>query len=157
MSLARSEGRESVPLARQLAQTFGRAPSEVRRARHLMTAWLEAWESAPEDRSALELVVAELVTNAICHGLGSVELYVYASDTVVRVEVCDQGGGRPRVRPVERSGPRLGGWGLRLVDQLTDTWGTWVRPGRTVVWAQRSLAGGSSRSLPLVSALRLSR
>lgn len=154
MSLARSDDRESVPLVRRLAQTFGRSPREVTRARRLMAACLDTWEVTAEDRAALELVVSELVTNAVLHGRGSIEMYVNASDTVVRIEVCDQGGGQPRMLPVERSGPRLGGRGLRLVDQLVDTWGATVRPGRTVVWVQRSITAVSVRTVHPMSDLR---
>jgi anti-sigma regulatory factor (Ser/Thr protein kinase) len=136
-----------VRLARRAAQTFGPSTGEVMRARRLMGACLDEWEASDEDRAALVLVVCELVTNAILHGRGSVELHVYASDAVVRLEVCDQGGGQPRLRPPERSGPHVGGWGLHMVDQLVDVWGTTVRPGRTVVWVQRAITRGPVRSL----------
>lgn len=152
MSEARSDRWESTQLARRMAQTFGRTPGEITRARRLMAACLDTWDVADEDRAALLLVVGELVTNAVRHGLGSIELYVNASETVVRIEVCDQGGGQPHVRQAERSGPRLGGWGLRIVDQLVDVWGTTVRPGRTVVWVQRSVRAARVSTLALQGA-----
>jgi anti-sigma regulatory factor (Ser/Thr protein kinase) len=104
-----------------------------------MAECLETWDVNDDDRQALVLVVGELASNAILHGRGSVELYVNRSATVLRIELADQGGGQPRIRPVEHSGPRAGGWGLRLVDQLVDMWGTTVRPGRTVVWVQHTI------------------
>lgn len=140
------DGAAPGPPARRLAQTFGRTLAEVIRARQLVEACLEAWDIAEDDRSALVLVVDELVTNAVRHGRGSVELYVDASDTLVRIEVCDQGGGQPRLRTAERSRSWLGGRGLRLVDGLVDGWGTTVRPGRTVVWAQHAIGAGSAGS-----------
>jgi anti-sigma regulatory factor (Ser/Thr protein kinase) len=130
-------------LARQVAQTIGRSPSQIARARQVTEACLVEHNVSEDDRAALILVVDELVTNAVRHGLGGVELYVYTSDSVVRVEVCDQGGGEPQMRPVERMGPQMGGWGLHFVDRLVDVWGTIVRPGRTVVWVQRAIAPAS--------------
>lgn len=147
MSVARLDPGDSIPLVRRFAHTFGRMPSEVARARHLMDACLATWDVSDAARADLVLVVGELVSNAVIHGRGSVELLVNASDTVLRVEVCDQGGGQPRLRPVERSGPEAGGWGLRLVDQLVDMWGTTVRPGRTVVWVQRATRARAVKTL----------
>jgi serine/threonine-protein kinase RsbW len=100
---------------------------------------LDTWDVRDDAREVLVLVVGELVSNAVRHGRGTVELYVNTSATVLRIEVSDQGGGQPRIRPVEHSGPRAGGWGLRLVDQLVDMWGTTVQPGRTVVWVQHAI------------------
>jgi anti-sigma regulatory factor (Ser/Thr protein kinase) len=129
-------------LTRLVARTFGRRAGEVSRARHLMDGCLDALNAGDEDRAALVLVVSELVSNAVRHARSSVELYVYASDTVIRIEVWDRRGGQPHVRPVERSGPQAGGWGLRLVDQLVDQWGTIVHLDRTVIWVQRTIRSG---------------
>ena len=49
----------------------------------------------------------------------------------IRTEIIDQGVG---FTPVERDGDlsRAGGWGLHLVEELTDRWGTYE--GSTHVW-----------------------
>jgi hypothetical protein len=57
----------------------------------------------------------------------------------VRAAVHDRGGGRPAVRPAQRTGPDIGGWGLRMVDEVVDAWGSDVRDGRTVVWVEKSI------------------
>lgn len=121
--------------ARQVARTFPGTSSEIARARHLAGAWLDAW-GLGDDRPGLELVVDELLSNAVRHGAGTVELHLAVDQSKVRLHVSDEGGGRPHIRPVERSGPNIGGWGLRMVDQLVDTWGADVEPGRTVVWVE---------------------
>ena len=84
------------------------------------------------DRARLDtavLLISELVTNAVLHGRGQIELSIQIGDGDARFSVCDDGGGRPAVR--SHAGPE-GGWGLRLVGQLAERWG--VREGRTQVW-----------------------
>lgn len=49
----------------------------------------------------------------------------------VRVEVVDEGQGA--AIKIREDGPELGGWGLRLVDLLTVSWGAYE--GTTHVWA----------------------
>ena len=102
---------------------------------------LEAWGLAAE-QPALELAVSELVTNAIVHGCGQVEVRLTDLDGCVRLVVGDEGTvGTPR--PTARGGGSdgEGGWGLRLVEGLSDTWGTHRDGGRTEVWMERRTDG----------------
>jgi len=102
---------------------------------------LEAWGLTAE-LPALELAVSELVTNAIVHGWGQIDVRIADLDGCVRLEVRDEGTvGTPR--PAERSGGSdgEGGWGLRLVEGLSDTWGTHRDGGRTQVWMERRTDG----------------
>lgn len=75
------------------------------------------------------LIVSELVTNAYRHSGATedtiaVELRV--GDGRVRGEVTDGGAGfRAAPVPAERRG--VGGWGIHIVEQLSDRWG--VRSG----------------------------
>jgi anti-sigma regulatory factor (Ser/Thr protein kinase) len=73
------------------------------------------------------LVVSEVMTNSIKHaGLmphQRIDLQVSVLSEVLRIEVTDEGLG---FEPVAvKPGPERtsGGWGLWLVDQLTDRWG----------------------------------
>jgi anti-sigma regulatory factor (Ser/Thr protein kinase) len=81
----------------------------------------------------VELVVSELVTNAVRHGPGEPITLRLAADGSggVAGEVEDQGDGVIAIR--ERDvGTAVGGLGLRVVDELTSAWG--VNPGSTRVW-----------------------
>jgi anti-sigma regulatory factor (Ser/Thr protein kinase) len=103
---------------------------------------LQDWGLAAE-LPALELAVSELVTNAIVHGGGQIEVSLSELDGCVRLEVGDEGTtGTPR--PTLSSGGAeagAGGWGLRLVEGLSDTWGTHRDRGRTQVWMERRTDG----------------
>jgi anti-sigma regulatory factor (Ser/Thr protein kinase) len=110
----------------------------VPEARRAVGDVLERW-SLGHERPALELVTSELFTNAIRHGRGAVTVRIECDDEIVRLEVSDQGGGRPTLQPVDSSGSVIGGWGLHLVDQLAEAWGSEVRDGRTVVWVERTI------------------
>ncbi|MGZ8631337.1 MAG: ATP-binding protein [Actinomycetota bacterium] len=89
------------------------------------------------------LALSEIVTNAVRHaGLRDrevVRLVIEADEDHVRVEV-KQRTSAAELRLVEPSieGPdRVGGFGLRLVDQTADTWGYEAGPpGR--VWFEFS-------------------
>jgi anti-sigma regulatory factor (Ser/Thr protein kinase) len=67
-----------------------------------------------------ELVVSELVTNAVRAGAGTVRVGLSVHHGELQVDVTDDGPGWPRlVRPGEQD-PR--GRGLVLVDALADRW-----------------------------------
>lgn len=110
-------------------------------ARRAVGEHLELWGLGTE-RSALELVASELCTNAILHGDGKVDVRLDADGDLVRLEVSDQGGGHPILQATDPAGAVVGGWGLHLVDQLADAWGSEVRDGHTVVWAERAVRTG---------------
>jgi anti-sigma regulatory factor (Ser/Thr protein kinase) len=102
----------------------------------------------------LRLMVSELVTNSIRHaGLSEgsrIELIVQVGSGRIRVEVIDPGPGF-LPRPVTPSLYQTSGWGLYLVDQLSDRWGV-IRGAFTRVWFEldrqprrRDLASASAR------------
>ena len=75
----------------------------------------------------VRLVVSELVTNSVLHaGLSpddQIRLSVESSAVSVRGRVCDPG---PGFRKPSKLGPRpdfSGGWGLPIVDRISDRWG----------------------------------
>ncbi len=84
-----------------------------------------------------KLLVSELVTNSVKYGGdGPVRLVVrYEDSGRLRIEVVDRGGG---FVPVARDRPAtdVGGWGLHLVEALTDRWGVYA--GSTHVWFELS-------------------
>jgi anti-sigma regulatory factor (Ser/Thr protein kinase) len=76
-----------------------------------------------------ELVLSELVTNAVRHGEGDIHVILTETGGRLSGEVVDHGPSfaRPRVRlrPVS-----AGGWGLVIVAALTERWGLTVGASR---------------------------
>ena len=87
-----------------------------------------------------QLLVTELVTNSVRHaGADAVELAVAVMPERVRVEVANPG--RPFLpRPREDAREPDPGWGLFLVDRLSDAWGVAEDAGRQRVWFELSRA-----------------
>jgi len=97
------------------------------------------------------LLVSELVTNSVRYGAGDDVCVRFAVDAAgaLRCEVLDAGSG---FRPMRPAGERdAGGWGLQLVERLSDRWG--VADGSTHVWFELSAAARGAAP-PRVSALR---
>lgn len=106
----------------------------IRRARKTVGDQLWAW-GLPELVDDAELITSELVTNAIEHGDGSIELRMYALDDRVRISVLDQNlGSLPRV--IADRGLEVGGRGLSLIEQISVAWGHDVIDGSKEVWAE---------------------
>jgi serine/threonine-protein kinase RsbW len=81
----------------------------------------------------MELIVTELVTNAVRHGPGGpVCLAIAAGGNGFRGEVADPGPGIRRHELVRRRATEEGGRGLFLVDALSDSWG--LSADRSRVW-----------------------
>jgi anti-sigma regulatory factor (Ser/Thr protein kinase) len=77
-----------------------------------------------DDRWRAELIVTELVTNAVRHGPGGpVELALECGGAGVRGQVADPGPGIRKQQLVSRRAIDEGGRGLFLVDALSDRWG----------------------------------
>ena len=86
----------------------------------------------------IRLLVSELVTNCVRHAaIGpeeSIVLRVDLGDARVRVSVTDEGPGfEPPATPLtEQAAEQGSGWGLFLVDQLSENWGVERNAGATV-------------------------
>jgi anti-sigma regulatory factor (Ser/Thr protein kinase) len=94
----------------------------------------------PDERvQAAELLLTELVTNAVKYGEGPVHVRLSKSGGCFRAEVVDQGGGFALRQRDSEDLQTPGGWGLHLVGKLADRWG--VRPPRTQVWFEMAAAG----------------
>jgi serine/threonine-protein kinase RsbW len=108
------------------------AAAQARRALDALTRGLP-----PRRRHDIELLVSELVTNAVRHaGLHAgdvIRLRAGVDGGTMRVEVHDPGRGfaprEPRPDP-----SRASGWGLFLVRELADRWGVEREEPGTSVW-----------------------
>jgi anti-sigma regulatory factor (Ser/Thr protein kinase) len=90
----------------------------------------------PEDQR-VALVVTELVTNSVKHAGAAPELTLDWDGRVLRVEVYDEGEGRPVLRDPDVTS--TSGRGLALVDAVADRWGVEDRRPGKVVWAELDL------------------
>jgi anti-sigma regulatory factor (Ser/Thr protein kinase) len=85
-------------------------------------------ESTVEDTA---LAVTELVTNALRHGEGRIELRVEVTDRSVKGELIDEGKGF-EYEMREHGFDEIGGRGLQIVGELAEQWG--IHEGTTHVW-----------------------
>ncbi len=86
--------------------------------------------SAPALEAA-DLLVSEVVANAVLHAHTWAHLVLRLRGRLLRVEVTDTGTGQlaRRDTPDEE-----GGFGMRILDALADRWGVEARPRGKVVW-----------------------
>ncbi|SEG69604.1 Serine phosphatase RsbU, regulator of sigma subunit [Actinacidiphila yanglinensis] len=110
-------------------------PEDVATARAALMARMEAWGLA-EHAFAMELVVSELLTNAVRHGSPPVTLRLIRDHALI-CEVSDGSSTSPHAR---RAQPwDEGGRGLFLVGQVADRWGTRYTPSGKTIWAEKYL------------------
>nr|WP_208778937.1 SpoIIE family protein phosphatase [Streptomyces griseorubiginosus] len=110
-------------------------PEVVSRARTAVTEQLAAWD-LDDLAFTTELVVSELVTNAIRHATGPLQLRLLR-DRALICEVSDGSSTSPRLRRARTEDE--GGRGLFLVAQLTERWGTRYTPDGKVIWTEQPL------------------
>ena len=105
-------------------------PTAARASRRFVTSLLDESDSAIT--SDIQLLVSELVTNAVIHASSDPRLEVRISSEIVRVEVydADPSPAVPRDPDVERPGGR----GLLLIAKLANSWGSELVEGGKVVW-----------------------
>jgi len=119
-----------------LAATLS-APAEARRAVAELLSGL-----APQALAETELLVTELVTNAVRHGgLGendTIELRVIQRSTLIRVEVAQGGPGFDPAAALAPDPEAVGGWGLLLVSRMASRWGV-IRGRPNVAWFEMDL------------------
>lgn len=116
--------------------SFPGGPSAPGAARSALEAPLA--RSLDEQRCEDALVLlSELVMNSVVHAGASrsrpVEVELGIADRRVRVEVLDRG---PGFDPA--AAPRRGGFGMVLLDRMTDRWGASRGRSRTCVWFELS-------------------
>ncbi|MBD0707502.1 MULTISPECIES: SpoIIE family protein phosphatase [unclassified Streptomyces] len=126
-----------------------REPRSVGRARELARAQLKDWE-LDGLVDTVELLVSELVTNALRYGEGEIRLRLLRDRTLV-CEVWDAGLVQPRRRRAKDTDE--GGRGLQLVGLLSSSWGSRRTPRGKTVWFELELPGAEGTAEPTVEQL----
>ncbi|MFJ3443349.1 SpoIIE family protein phosphatase [Streptomyces sp. NPDC086081] len=120
--------------------TLPREPRSVGRAREYARAQLLSWDMEPLVDTT-ELLVSELVTNALRYGEGEIRLRLLLDRTLV-CEVWDSGLVQPRRRRARDTDE--GGRGLQLVGLLSAAWGSRRTPRGKTVWFELPLPDGGA-------------
>ncbi|MEU8468009.1 SpoIIE family protein phosphatase [Streptomyces sp. NPDC029006] len=125
----------ALPATRVVSWELPNDPTAVRTARRMVGDQISAW--GMEHLSAtVELIVSELVTNAIRYGGAPIHLRLI-QHKVLTCEVFDNSTSHPRSRQplvLEENGR-----GLSLVAQLSRRWGSRSATGGKIVWAEQDL------------------
>jgi PAS domain S-box-containing protein len=128
----------ALPADRIVSWDLPAEPAVVAHARAQAARQLAAW-GLEEASFTTELIVSELVTNAIRHAEPPIQLRLIL-DRVLSCEVSDGSSTTPHLCCADCYDE--GGRGLLIVSHLTERWGTrHTRTGKTI-WAQQSLAPG---------------
>ncbi|MFI6689347.1 SpoIIE family protein phosphatase [Streptomyces sp. NPDC050485] len=110
-------------------------PEAVSRARNDATRQLNQWQVDDTVSAGLELILSELVTNAIRYGSAPITLRLLYDRTII-CEVSDSSSTAPHLRYAADDDE--GGRGLFLVARLSERWGTRYTPRGKVIWAECS-------------------
>ncbi|MEY9941808.1 SpoIIE family protein phosphatase [Streptacidiphilus sp. MAP5-3] len=105
-------------------------------ARHHVRAQLAVWNVDEETAFNTELIVSELVTNAVRHGNPPMELRLI-HDRTLTCEVRDASPAAPHLRHAGTVDE--GGRGLFIVAQLAQVWGTRYAADGKTIWTEQAL------------------
>ncbi|MEU6082609.1 ATP-binding protein [Streptomyces sp. NPDC047108] len=161
----------ALPVRRRAQFRLPRTTTAPRSARRLIDTVLDAWHTPGDVADTLRLLAVELITNAVAHGNGRIELALALSPcaapsygasshavsshdgdhpltgarpyAVLRVEVSDDS-----PLPARRGSRREDeehGRGLLLVEALSDRWGQQARGEGKHVWCEFALPGPPPR------------
>jgi len=105
-------------------------PGHVRRA---VSAWSSGLVRSETAADNISLIVSELVTNAVVHARSALRIVVTFSRHQLRIEVHDDDSTPPDIRPDPGSD---GGFGLRIVAEMSERWGWLPTPSGKLVFAE---------------------
>ncbi|MFJ8198234.1 SpoIIE family protein phosphatase [Streptomyces sp. NPDC096152] len=117
-------------------------PAEVPRIRGAVTEQLKKW-GLFEQVPTTELIVSELVTNAVRYGGAPIRLQLIRDHRLI-CEVTDGSSTSPRLRRARTTDE--GGRGLFLVAQLAERWGTRYTAEGKVIWTEQPLPAEGAES-----------
>lgn len=107
-----------------------RAPA---RARELVDRACRTWH-LQQLSDVAQLIISELVTNAVRHAGGDLEVTVALGEFYLHMHVRDRDRRIPRVFTADSYEPEHSR-GMKLIDKLAARWGTTLRPYGKSVWA----------------------
>jgi anti-sigma regulatory factor (Ser/Thr protein kinase) len=110
-------------------------PAAVSKVRSSVSRQLTHWD-LDDLAFTTELILSELVTNAIRYGGDPIRVRVLLDRTLI-CEVYDSSNTSPHLRYAAMTDE--GGRGLFLVAQLSERWGTRYTPAGKVIWAEQPL------------------
>ncbi|MFD8927520.1 SpoIIE family protein phosphatase [Streptomyces mirabilis] len=111
-------------------------PSAVADVRAAAARLLDDWDMK-EEAFTLELILSELVTNAIRHATGPIGVRLIRDRSLI-CEVSDGSSVSPHLRRATTMDE--GGRGLFLVAQFADRWGTRYTSDGKVIWTEQQLS-----------------
>jgi anti-sigma regulatory factor (Ser/Thr protein kinase) len=129
-ALAEAEAQPGTPSLRVRLRPV---PEACRQVRHLVTQACTAWQRT-EVTATATLVATELVANVVRHAHTTMEFTLGLRGGRLIVAVRDRSRLMPRT--LDPGVTDAGGRGLRLVRDLTDTWGVLPVTDGKVVWTQ---------------------
>ncbi|MFI2761830.1 SpoIIE family protein phosphatase [Streptomyces echinatus] len=115
---------------------LGNELSAAASARGFTTDKLADWSVAAETAFNTELIVSELVTNAIRYGTPPLELRLIL-DRTLTCEVSDSGATAPHLRHARTTDE--GGRGLYIVAQLAEAWGARYSAEAKTIWTEQTV------------------
>jgi anti-anti-sigma regulatory factor/anti-sigma regulatory factor (Ser/Thr protein kinase) len=118
---------------RRFAARLGHAPSAARVARDIVAQACETWQLRDAFEDA-QLIVTELVSNAVRHAKGDLRLLILLRDRHLHLSIADASADQPR-RMLPDPDTGEGGRGLLLIDAVAAAWGSSPTPDGKVVWA----------------------
>ncbi|MGW5605647.1 SpoIIE family protein phosphatase [Streptomyces sp. NPDC003753] len=117
-----------------------RLPEAVMHARRFTARTLRSW-GVSQEADVVQLVVSELVTNAVVHTQGELRLDLTRAGNRIRVAVTDSLPRAP-VKPRIVDWESTGGRGIMLVEAMSAAWGSVPVGGGKQVWSEIALTPG---------------
>lgn len=125
---------EALPVEQVLTLPLPAGPEAAPRARAAARRQLEAWKVDEDSTFTTELIVSELVGNAVRYGAPPLRLRLIL-DGMLTCEVSDAVSSAPHLkhaRTIDETGR-----GLFIVATVADNWGTHYEAQGKTVWAQQ--------------------
>ncbi|CAO5245742.1 ATP-binding protein [Frankia sp. AgKG'84/4] len=118
-------------------------PSAVPQARHVLRQGMRMLAIPEDARSTAELLVSELVTNAVKYGQPPLWLLIEMRPGLIHASVSDTSNALPQRRTVAPDAE--GGRGLLVLDALAGSWGTVVADSGKYLWFDLPIPTESTR------------